>query len=50
MVTWSYKVITPWGAIVATGLVTAKTAAAAKAKVRRMPRVSYIDLIYVLDL
>lgn len=47
MIRFNYRVLTRSGQTVALGTVDAATVAAAKGKVRRLPRVYPMDLIYI---
>lgn len=47
MIRFNYRVLTRTGQTVAMGTVDANTAAGAKGKVRRLPRVYPMDLIYI---
>lgn len=47
MLTFTYQVQTRTGVVIALGTVEARTATAAKGKVRRMPRIYPMDLIFI---
>lgn len=49
MLTYTYIVTTRTGVAIACGHVEARTLAAAKAKVRRLPRVYPNDMIYIRE-